>query len=133
MAAPTLPASAVLAPIAKAAQYAVGAAILLVATAATDGAYTTQEVVSIALAFFGTFLVYVPALVWVKKVVATVIAVLEFVQLHLTTDGGLGDFGAAQVWQIVIIVGVGLGVFLVPNRGTELHADAIDVAHRRVG
>lgn len=105
-------------PIRKAAQYALGA-MALVIIAASDQGYTAQEIVSIALAFFGTFLVYVAGSDQLKMFVAGIVAALEFLQVSLSVDGGFDDLTSSHWLQVGVFLLVGAGVVIVPNRGPE--------------
>lgn len=113
-----MPTSA-LAPIAKAAQYFVGAVAVAVVAALSDDHVTTLEALNAALAGLTAGAVYTAGVPALKVGVAAVMGGVQFLVTALGTDGGFSDLSQAQWIMLAIVVANTLGVIVVPNTGTE--------------
>lgn len=114
-----MPTSDALAPIAKAAQYFVGAVAVAVVAALSDDHVTTVEVLQAALAGLTAGAVYVAGVPALKNVVAAAMLAVQFVITSVGNEGGLSDLTTAQWVMLGVIIANTVGVIVVPNSGAE--------------
>lgn len=107
-------------PIAKFLTAILGAALVVLTSALTDGHVSTVEAVQIAVAVTAAGGVWiaanVPGMPAAKTAIAALLAALDLVATYLVNGGGLNSITGSQWANVGLAVLTALGVYVVRNR-----------------